>query len=120
MLFIMCTVMCCIAVCGGSLHCLLCAFDIVTVTFYCNLVTGYRLQIVCLCKDVIKCQCRRYTNHLSPPLAASASCPSSTTGVRSGIGRETALTKMTEDNPARLRRAGVAACHSPCAGGHPL
>ena len=40
-----------------------------------------------------------HENHLSPPLAASASRPSSTTGVRSGNGGETALTKRDGIQP---------------------
>ena len=80
----------------------------------------YRVVLVVfVSKDAIK-SVPSNNNHLSPPLAASASCPSSTTGVRSGIGGETALTttKMTtEDNPARLQRVGVATCHTPCTGG---
>ena len=99
-------------------------YIVVIIYFFCNyFACVYRVVLVVfVSKDAIK-SVPSNNNHLSPPLAASASCPSSTTGVRSGIGGETALTttKMTtEDNPACLRRAGVAVCHSPCAGGHLL
>ena len=50
-------------------------------------------------KDEIKRQCRRTTKHLSPPLAAL--CLSSTTGVRSGIGRETALARWRQKTTLR-------------------